>query len=130
MPKAVPLGFSGEAEGCHFQSHRAGESDEEEAQLVSQFHGERLAVRFNPDSEIAVATASGGTGHWPVPSGDPPLGTGKAHEFFRASVAIATALPVPSGQWPDSAGESPVLPIPTSEFGVNSASLEGPYPTD
>ena len=43
----------------------------------------------------------GSTGHWPVPSGDPPLGTGKAPGIFRASVFSASVLSLPSGQWPD-----------------------------
>jgi hypothetical protein len=50
-----------------------------------------------------------------VPSGDPPLGTGKAHELSWASVACANLLPVPPGLWPDGTGGSPVLPLPTSE---------------
>ena len=61
----------------------------------------------------------GSTGHWPVPSGDPPLGTGTAPELFHMSVAGANVLPVPSGQWPDGTGGSPVLPFSTSEFGIN-----------
>jgi hypothetical protein len=52
-----------------------------------------------------------------VPSGDPPLGTGKAPELFRTSVFSANVLSLPSGQWPDGTGGSPVLPIPISEFG-------------
>ena len=76
----------------------------------SDRRSQRLGDCLNPNSEIAVAIASGGTGHRPVPSGDSPLGTGVAHEFFCASVAIATVLPVPSGQWPDGTGGSPMLP--------------------
>src|ERR1019366_1625728 len=59
----------------------------------------------------------GSTGHWPVPSGDPPLETGKAPEIFRASVSVCQTPPVPSGQWPDGTGGSPVLPSSTSRLG-------------
>ncbi|MEO5804650.1 MAG: hypothetical protein ABIR24_14085 [Verrucomicrobiota bacterium] len=60
--------------------------------------------------------ALGSTGHWPVPSGDPPLGTEKTHDLFRASISRANVLPIPSGQWPDGTGESPVLPIRTFNY--------------
>ena len=55
-----------------------------------------------------------------MPSGDPPLGTGKAPGIFRASVFSASVLSLPSGQWPDDTGGSPVPPIPISEFGFKS----------
>ena len=84
---------------------------------------------FNPNSEIAVATPSGSTGHWPVPSGAPPLGMGKSPDVFRASVTSANLLPVPSGQWPDGTGGSPVPPIPTSEFGFNPRSSKAAQKT-
>ena len=70
--------------------------------------------RFHP----ALTKAKGGTGHWPVPSGDPPLGTGQAHELFYTSVFSENLLPIPSGQWPGGTGGSPVPPIPTSEFAI------------
>ena len=60
----------------------------------------------------------GSTGHWPVPSRDPPLGTGQTHELFRASISSSNVPPVPSGQWPDGSGGSPVLPILISEFAL------------
>jgi hypothetical protein len=72
---------------------------------------------FIPNSEVAPAISMGSTGHWPVPSGDPPLGTGKAPKLFRLSVFSARVPPVPSGQWPDGTGGSPVPPIPVSDFG-------------
>ena len=72
---------------------------------------------FNPNSEVAAAMPVDSTGHWPVSSGDPPLGTGTARELFHASVATANVLPVPSGQWPDGTGGSPMPPISISEFG-------------
>ena len=71
---------------------------------------------LNPNSEAAAATPAGSTG-------DPPLGTGKAHEIFRASVSSANVLLIPSGQWPDGTGGSSVPPIPTSEFGFDRGAL-------
>ncbi|MDQ6632895.1 MAG: hypothetical protein M3Y82_14260, partial [Verrucomicrobiota bacterium] len=53
----------------------------------------------------------GSTGHWPVLSGDSPLGMGAAHQFMEAFVSNNDVPGVPSGQWPDETGESPVLPI-------------------
>ena len=71
---------------------------------------------FNLNPEVAVDISAGSTGHWPVPSGDSPLGTGNGSRLFRACFASANLLPVPSGQWPDGTGESPELPIPTSSL--------------
>ncbi len=85
----------------------------------------RDVVLGQPDSEVVVAIPAGSTGYWPVPSGDPPLGTGSAHELFHRSVSSANLLPVPAGQWPDGTGGSPVPPIPTSEFGLNDANKAG-----
>ena len=82
---------------------------------------------MNQNSEVAAVIALGSTGHWPVPSGDPPLGTGKPSALFRVPVSVPTSALVPSGQWPHGTGGSPVLPLPTSEFGFKSgeAVLEG-----
>lgn len=55
------------------------------------FTAHRIAL--NPKSEVAAPTLAGSTGHWPVPSGDPPLGTGKACECLPASLAMAGFLP-------------------------------------
>src|SRR5882672_8015208 len=68
----------------------------------------------------AFAPLLGSPGHWPGPSGDPPLGMGKAPELFRMSTSRANALSIPSGQWPDGTGESPVPPAPISEIGFKS----------
>ena len=76
--------------------------------------------RFNPNAAVAAASAVGSTGHWPVPGGDPPLGREQTPELFRTLLGKVGRLPVPSGQWPDGTGGSPVLPIPTSEFGLNA----------
>ena len=75
---------------------------------------------FNPNSEVAAAKPPGSTGHWPVPSGDPPLGTGSAHKLFPAPLAKGGVPVVPSGKWPDGTGGSPVLPFATSEFRFNA----------
>ena len=53
---------------------------------------------LSPNSEVAAAQPTGSTGHWPVPSGDPPLGTGRESELFRAAVFNVSRLPLPSGQ--------------------------------
>ncbi len=57
-----------------------------------------------------AASAAGNTGQQPGPSGDPPLGTGAAPELSATSVAESSPAVIPSGQWPDGTGESPVLP--------------------
>src|SRR5882672_9655033 len=79
----------------------------------------RRRASFNPNSEVGMALPWGSPGQWPGPSGDPPLGIGKAREPFRTSISDTDVLPVPSGQWPDGTGESPVPPVPISEFGFN-----------
>ena len=79
-------------------------------------HPSASGDEFNPNPEVAELPKAGSTGHWPVPSGDSPFGTGEAAELFRASVGKGHRAPIPSGQWPDGTGESPVLPIPIAEF--------------
>ncbi|MEO6034594.1 MAG: flavodoxin domain-containing protein [Verrucomicrobiota bacterium] len=77
-------------------------------------------------SEVLSAITSaevGSTGHWPVPSGDPPPGTEKTQEFFRGSVSSSVVAPIPSGRWPDGTGVSPVLPTIFSRNLPVSASL-------
>ena len=83
---------------------------------------------LNPNSEVAAVISVGSTGHWPVPSGDPPLGTPAALALFAARFFRVQVLAVPSGQWPDGTGGSPVLPIPTSEFGLNGPGLRTSEP--
>ncbi len=51
----------------------------------------------------------GGTGDPPVPSGDSPLGMGDTRKQTVNS-GIEKIVSIPSGQWPDGTGESPVLP--------------------
>jgi len=53
----------------------------------------------------------GSTGHWPVPSGDSPDGTGRASSANEDSQVLGVALLVPVGGSPTGTGESPVLPI-------------------
>ena len=65
---------------------------------------------LNPNSEVAAAQPPGSTGHWPVPSGDPPLGTGSVPGLFGAATFQGSLSVIPSGQWPDGTGGSPVLP--------------------
>ncbi len=68
-------------------------------------------------------TPMGSTGRWPLPSGDSPLGTGEACELARAFFSSANILPIPSTQWPDGTGGSPVLPMAASVFGFNSPAI-------
>ena len=58
-----------------------------------------------------------------MPSGDPPLGTGKVPGLFYVAVFNANLLSLPSGQWPDGTGGSPVPPMPASEFVFRRASF-------
>jgi hypothetical protein len=82
--------------------------------------GESSAARkLNPKTETAVSHPMGSTGDSPVPGGDPPPGREKARTLFRAVVSRANVSPVPSGQWPDGTGGSPVPPIPLRISGSN-----------
>ncbi|MEO7298633.1 MAG: mechanosensitive ion channel family protein [Verrucomicrobiota bacterium] len=69
--------------------------------------------KLNPNSEAAVV---GSTGHWPVPSGDSPLGTREEGKLFDAPFSHADVPPISFGQWPDDTSGSPVPLIPASEF--------------
>jgi len=81
------------------------------------------AGRLRPREQALAATCishqkMGSTGDSPVPSGDPPLGTG---ERARQSVDFENkkVFPVPSGQWPDGTGGSPVLPKVGEKCGLS-----------
>ena len=80
-----------------------------------------MDVHFNLNLTFVVAAAApeGGTGHWPVSSGDSPLETGRAPEIYRPAVPRAKLLSVPLGQWPNGTGKLPVLPRPIWAFSVN-----------
>ena len=56
------------------------------------------------------------TGHWPVLGGDSPPGKDEALECLLAPVFMGSTPSVPSGQWPDGTGESPVPPFRISGF--------------
>ncbi|MDQ6632360.1 MAG: hypothetical protein M3Y82_11510 [Verrucomicrobiota bacterium] len=58
-----------------------------------------------------LTNPSGSIGHRPAPSGDSPFGIEKEHELFQASLSSNNVLSIPSGQWPNGTGGSPVLPI-------------------
>ena len=58
----------------------------------------------------------GSTGHWPVPPGDSPGGTGGSREKFRTSSGMRNRSRVPFGGSPNGAGESPAPPISESTF--------------
>ena len=55
--------------------------------------------------------ATGSTGDPPVPSGDPPDGTRRAYRSKSYMHFVAGAAPIPVGESPTGAGESPALPI-------------------
>ena len=59
-----------------------------------------FGLRVQPE----LRSSEGSTGDPPVPSGDPPLGTGSAHELFPAPLANGGVPVIPSGQWPDGTG--------------------------
>ena len=54
--------------------------------------------------------SEGGTGHWPVPSGDPPDGTESAPAKKQRGAAGAASTSIPAGGSPTEAGGSPALP--------------------
>jgi len=55
----------------------------------------------------------GGTGHWPVPVGDPPTGMTEADLRHLACPLAGYIAVVPSGESPDGTGQWPVLPKET-----------------
>ena len=72
----------------------------------------------------ACAAAGGSTGNLPVPRGDQPRGReGRVEQFWTLLQKVP--LPVPSAQWPDGTGWSPVLPKSISEFGLRSVAAGG-----
>ena len=60
----------------------------ETGRLASRCH---LFVTFSPARP--GAQRPGSTGHWPVPSGDPPLGTGRRPDFFGPLFSLPTSCP-------------------------------------
>ena len=53
----------------------------------------------------------GSTGHWPVPPGDSPGGTGSAPGGNKDGPFERSRLNLPVGESPTGTGESPMLPI-------------------
>jgi len=82
---------------------------------------------MNPNSEIAVAKAVGGTGNLPVPGGYQPPGTGTATGLFPTNDSSIGSFPIPSGQWPDGTGRLPVPPILISESGFKQCRKPGGF---
>ena len=60
---------------------------------------------------LPAAPAPGSTGHRPVPSGDPPLGTEAAPELSPTPMSDGSPPATPSSQPPDGTPESPALPL-------------------
>src|SRR5437899_9607388 len=75
-------------------------------------------MKWKPSEVVAIAPESvsgnsfcGSTGHWPVPPGDPPGGTGSAPGSNKDGTVARSRLALPVGGSPTSTGGSPVLPI-------------------
>src|SRR5207249_9288834 len=63
-----------------------------------------------PES-VSENSILGSTGHWPVPSGDSPDGTGRASPTNEIGLLLGVATLVPVGGSPTGTGGSPVPPI-------------------
>ena len=74
-------------------------------------------------SGLMAAQPPGSTGNLPVPRGDPPRGMGKPAQHVLGVCGQGDVPSLPSGQWPDGTGGSPVPPISTSEFGLKGFSV-------
>jgi hypothetical protein len=77
-----------------------------------------IAVSFavSARAETSAKSASGNpflgsTGHWPVPPGDSPDGTGSALGGNKDGTFARSRLALPVGGSPTGTGGSPVLPI-------------------
>ena len=70
-------------------------------------------------AEAGYLFSVGGTGDSPVPSGDPPDGTGRTTAHVPTSGLHAGATPVPLGESPSGAGGSPAPPTLASPFHLN-----------
>ena len=77
--------------------------------------------------EIRIES-EGGTGHWPVPSGDPPDGTGSAPASKQRRVAGETSASISVGDPPTDAGGSPALPTLTLTATVTDKLADKPRP--
>ena len=64
----------------------------------------------------------GGTGHWPVPSGDSPDGTERRIFLAPARLSNPTRLAIPVGGSPTGTGGSPVPPILKTRTNINPGS--------
>ena len=74
-------------------------------------HGDLVAHECILDLR-RIVVAPGSTGHWPVPPGDPPEGTGRASALQTSHPASKGGTPViPVGGSPTGTGGSPVPPI-------------------
>src|SRR5260370_37603837 len=67
-------------------------------------------VTIQPKS-VSGNLFSGSTGHWPVPHGDSPGGTGTAPGVNKDAPLGRSRRALPVGESPTGTGESPVLPI-------------------
>ena len=96
------------------------------------FRGERVKIEsiapgkisfgtevLSVNSEVAPAQPAGSTGNLPVPRGDPPHGTGRRLRNNSCVHGQGDVPALPSGQWPDGTGGSPVPPA--SNFDLRPA---------
>ena len=70
-----------------------------------------LPVFAAPSESLFEISSLGSTGDPPVPSGDPPDGTGVTVRATKSALFKRRASAVPVGGSPTGAGESPALPI-------------------
>src|SRR6266498_608300 len=67
--------------------------------------------RMRTPQSVFGSSSLGSTGDPPVPSGDPPDGTGVTVRANEAGLFTRQASAIPVGGSPTGAGESPALPI-------------------
>jgi len=68
-------------------------------------------VELRPGDDPRYFQIRGGTGHWPVPSGDPPDGMATRFKYTVTIHSNPSLLPVSFGGSPNETGGSPVPPI-------------------
>lgn len=97
-------------------------ADDEESRQLHDWISALPAVEFVDVVSVHFDEEMGGTGDPPVPSGDSPLGT-KDTRKQTVNSGTEKIVSIPSGQWPDGTGESPVLPK-SDEENVATEKLE------
>ena len=75
--------------------------------------GKVVGLRNPPISPRSPSVGS--TGHWPVPNGDPPLGTGRVQEFLGSLFGEPTSFPLRPASGRTAQAGRLFLPIPVLE---------------